>query len=156
MKKICLGVYLLILGILCGSLIILGAIVAPVVFKASAILPELPMSAFESGKLMAQIFTRFNKFLEFVAVMVLAYEIISFIWGRRFWVHLVLGLTIGGLSLLFVFYYTPYILHAQQLGEVAIRSAEFTRMHSQSEWLFKELFILICVLFFGRLWSRNY
>ncbi|MGL2745428.1 DUF4149 domain-containing protein, partial [Helicobacter pylori] len=54
MRKFGLGVYLLLLGILGGSLIILGAIVAPIVFKASSILPELNLTPFESGKLMAQ------------------------------------------------------------------------------------------------------
>ncbi len=153
LKKIYLGVYLLILGMLCGALLILGAIVAPVVFKAQAILPELSISSFEAGKLMAHVFARFNRILEFVGIMVLGYEIASFIWGKRFWVHLVLGLIIGGLSLLFVFYYTPYILHAQELGEVAIKSADFVSMHSQSEWLFRELFVLVCILFFVRFWS---
>ncbi|GAA7198176.1 hypothetical protein Kyoto80A_01670 [Helicobacter pylori] len=53
MKKFGLGVYLLLLGILGGSLITLGMIVAPIVFKASSILPELNLTPFESGKLMA-------------------------------------------------------------------------------------------------------
>ncbi|WP_199769521.1 DUF4149 domain-containing protein [Helicobacter cetorum] len=153
MKKICLGVYLLILGMLCGAILILGTIVAPIVFKAQVILPELSISSFEVGKIMAHVFARFNRILEFVGFIVLGYEVISFIWGKRFWVHLVLGLIIGGLSLLFVFYYTPYILHAQELGEAATKSADFISMHSQSKWLFKQLFILICILFFMRLWS---
>ncbi|AFI05475.1 DUF4149 domain-containing protein [Helicobacter cetorum] len=155
MKKICLGAYLLVLGILGGSLVVLGAVVAPIVFKAPSILPELNMTIFESGKLMTQIFVRFNFFLETIGFIVLMYEIVSFVWGRKSLAQVALGLTIGGLSLLFVFYYTPYILNAQQLGEVAVKSDEFARLHSQSEWLFKELFILVCVLFFWRLFGKN-
>ncbi|MGN8448746.1 DUF4149 domain-containing protein [Helicobacter pylori] len=83
MKKFGLGVYLLLLGILGGSLIILGAIVAPIVFKASSILPELNLTPFESGKLMAQIFVRFNYVLGAIGFVVLLYEIISFIYYKR-------------------------------------------------------------------------
>ncbi len=153
--KISLGVYLLILGILSGSLIILGAIVAPIVFKASSILPELNLTPFESGKLMAQIFVRFNYLLGAMGFIVLLYEIISFIYSKRSFVYLILGVAIGALCLLFVFYYTPYILNAQKIGEVAIQSNEFARLHTQSEWLFKELFVLVCALFFWRLFSKN-
>lgn len=149
MKKFGLGVYLLLLGILGGSLIILGAIVAPIVFKASSILPELNLTPFESGKLMAQIFVRFNYVLGAIGFVVLLYEIISFIYYKRSLVYLILGVAIGALCLLFVFYYTPYILNAQKAGEAALQSAEFARSHAQSEWLFKELFVLVCALFFG-------
>lgn len=127
MKKFGLGVYLLLLGILGGSLIILGAIVAPIVFKASSILPELNLTPFESGKLMAQIFVRFNYVLGAIGFVVLLYEIISFIYYKRSLVYLILGVAIGALCLLFVFYYTPYILNAQKIGEVALQSAEFAR-----------------------------
>ncbi|RVY65407.1 DUF4149 domain-containing protein [Helicobacter pylori] len=149
MKKFGLGVYLLLLGILGGSLIILGAIVAPIVFKASSILPELNLTPFESGKLMAQIFVRFNYILGAIGFVVLLYEIISFIY------YMILGVAIGALCLLFVFYYTPYILNAQKIGEAALQSAEFARSHAQSEWLFKELFVLVCALFFWRLFGKN-
>ncbi|WP_120883556.1 DUF4149 domain-containing protein [Helicobacter pylori] len=155
MKKISLGVYLLLLGILGGSLIILGAIVAPIVFKASSILPELNLTPFESGKLMAQIFVRFNYLLGAMGFIVLLYEIVSFIYSKRSLVYLILGLAIGVLCLLFVFYYTPYILNAQKIGEAALQSTEFARSHAQSEWLFKELFVLVCTLFFWRLFGKN-
>ncbi|GAA8347060.1 DUF4149 domain-containing protein [Helicobacter pylori] len=155
MKKFGLGVYLLLLGILGGSLIILGAIVAPIVFKASSILPELNLTPFESGKLMAQIFVRFNYVLGAIGFVVSLYEIISFIYYKRSLVYLILGVAIGALCLLFVFYYTPYILNAQKAGEAAIQSAEFARSHAQSEWLFKELFVLVCALFFWRLFGKN-
>ncbi|WQZ30200.1 DUF4149 domain-containing protein [Helicobacter pylori] len=156
MKKFGLGVYLLLLGILGGSLIVLGAIVAPIVFKASSILPELNLTPFESGKLMAQIFVRFNYVLGAIGFVVLLYEIISFIYyKKRSLVYLILGVAIGALCLLFVFYYTPYILNAQKVGEAALQSTEFARSHAQSEWLFKELFVLVCTLFFWRLFGKN-
>ncbi|GAA7466534.1 DUF4149 domain-containing protein [Helicobacter pylori] len=155
MKKFGLGVYLLVLGILGGSLIILGAIVAPIVFKASSILPELNLTPFESGKLMAQIFVRFNYLLGAMGFVVLLYEIVSFIYSKRSLVYLILGVAIGALCLLFVFYYTPYILNAQKIGEVALQSDEFARLYAQSEWLFKELLVLVCALFFLRLFGKN-
>ncbi|WP_187903562.1 DUF4149 domain-containing protein [Helicobacter pylori] len=155
MKKFGLGVYLLLLGILGGSLITLGMMVAPIVFKAPSILPEFNLTLFESGKLMSQIIVRFNFLLGAIGFVVLLYEIISFIYDKRSLVYLILGVAIGALCLLFVFYYTPYILNAQKVGEAAIQSAEFTRSHAQSEWLFKELLVLVCALFFLRLFGKN-
>ncbi|MBH0293070.1 DUF4149 domain-containing protein [Helicobacter pylori] len=155
MKKFGLGVYLLLLGILGGSLITLGMMVAPIVFKAPSILPEFNLTLFESGKLMAQIIVRFNFLLGAIGFVVLLYEIISFIYDKRSLVYLILGVAIGALCLLFVFYYTPYILNAQKVGEVALQNAEFARSHAQIEWLFKELLVLVCALFFLRLFGKN-
>ncbi|MGL2351372.1 DUF4149 domain-containing protein [Helicobacter pylori] len=155
MKKFGLGVYLLLLGILGGSLITLGMMVAPIIFKAPSILPEFNLTLFESGKLMSQIIVRFNFFLGAIGFVVLLYEIISFIYSKRSLVYLILGVAIGALCLLFVFYYTPYILNAQKVGEAAIQSAEFARSHAQIEWLFKELLVLVCALFFLRLFGKN-
>ncbi|WP_120884287.1 DUF4149 domain-containing protein [Helicobacter pylori] len=155
MKKFGLGVYLLLLGILGGSLITLGMMVAPIVFKAPSILPEFNLTLFESGKLMSQIIVRFNFLLGAIGFVVLLYEIISFIYDKRSLVYLILGVAIGALCLLFVFYYTPYILNAQKVGEATIQSTEFARSHAQSEWLFKELFVLVCALFFLRLFGKN-
>ncbi|MGL2756216.1 DUF4149 domain-containing protein [Helicobacter pylori] len=155
MKKFGLGVYLLLLGILGGSLITLGMMVAPIIFKAPSILPEFNLTLFESGKLMSQIIVRFNFLLGAIGFVVLLYEIISFIYNKRSFVYLILGVAIGALCLLFVFYYTPYILNAQKVGEAALQSAEFARSHAQSEWLFKELFVLVCALFFWRLFGKN-
>ncbi|WQU13434.1 DUF4149 domain-containing protein [Helicobacter pylori] len=155
MKKFSLGVYLLLLGILGGSLITLGVMVAPIVFKAPSILPEFNLTLFESGKLMSQIIVRFNYLLGAIGFVVLLYEIISFIYYKRSLVYLILSVAIGALCLLFVFYYTPYILNAQKIGEVALQSAEFARSRAQSEWLFKELLVLVCALFFLRLFGKN-
>ncbi|WP_283447716.1 DUF4149 domain-containing protein [Helicobacter pylori] len=155
MKKFGLGVYLLLLGILGGSLITLGMMVAPIVFKAPSILPEFNLTLFESGKLMSQIIVRFNFLLGAIGFVVLLYEIISFIYSKRSLVYLILGVAIGALCLLFVFYYTPYILNAQKVGEAAIQSAEFARSRAQSEWLFKELLVLVCALFLLRLFGKN-
>ncbi|WQX66970.1 DUF4149 domain-containing protein [Helicobacter pylori] len=155
MKKFGLGVYLLLLGILGGSLITLGMMVAPIVFKAPSILPEFNLTLFESGKLMSQIIVRFNFLLGAIGFVVLLYEIISFIYSKRSLVYLILGVAIGALCLLFVFYYTPYILNAQKVGEAALQSAEFARSRAQSEWLFKELLVLVCALFFLRLFGKN-
>ncbi|MGL2836168.1 DUF4149 domain-containing protein [Helicobacter pylori] len=155
MKKFGLVVYLLLLGILGGSLITLGMMVAPIVFKAPSILPEFNLTLFESGKLMSQIIVRFNFLLGTIGFVVLLYEIISFIYSKRSLVYLILGVAIGALCLLFVFYYTPYILNAQKVGEVTLQSAEFARSRTQSEWLFKELLVLVCALFFLRLFGKN-
>lgn len=149
MKKFGLGVYLLLLGILGGSLIILGAIVAPIVFKASSILPELNLTLFESGKLMSQIFVRFNFLLGAIGFVVLLYEIISFIYSKRSLVYLILGVAIGALCLLFVFYYTPYILNAQKAGEAALKALNLPARTLKANGCLRNCLCWCALCFFG-------
>lgn len=144
------ALYLWILGIAIGTIIALGVLVAPVIFKAALYLPELPLTKFQSGILMTQIFVKSTYILNFTAVAILVYEFASFKLGYTrplFWLF-------GGISLmailLFTLYYTPYIIEAQNLGAEATQSPAFASMHAQSEWVFKILLFSLSALFITR------
>lgn len=144
-----LAFYLLFLGVTLGALIACGALSAPSIFRAPAIVPNLEMTLFQSGILMTSIFVKLNIILNFVAVFILFYEILSFrVSGAR--IAPFLGLISIVLIFLFTLYYTPYILQAQNLGEEGIANVAFDSMHTQSVYVFKALMASLCLLFIIR------
>ena len=52
------------------------------------------------------------------------------------------------LALSFVFFFTPFIVYAQNLGVDATQTAEFAKMHSASEYVMKIMLVLQIILFF--------
>ena len=52
--------YILILGFVFSGTLILGAIVAPVVFHSSEFISNVALTRFENGELMSEIFRRFS------------------------------------------------------------------------------------------------
>lgn len=144
-----LAFYLLFLGVTLGALIACGALSAPSIFRASAIVPGLEITLFQSGILMTSIFVKLNIILNLVAVFILFYEILSFrVSGAR--IAPFLGLISIVLIFLFTLYYTPYILQAQSLGEEGIANVAFDSMHKQSVYVFKALMASLCLLFIIR------
>lgn len=144
-----LAFYLLFLGVTLGALIACGALSAPSIFRAPAIVPNLEMTLFQSGILMTSIFVKLNILLNLVAVFILFYEILSFrVSGTR--IAPFLGLVSIVLIFLFTLYYTPYILQAQSLGEEGVANVAFDSMHTQSVYVFKALMASLCLLFILR------
>ncbi|CAM3632311.1 MULTISPECIES: DUF4149 domain-containing protein [Helicobacter] len=141
--------YLLSLGITLGAVIASGALSAPSIFRAPALVPNLEMTLFQSGILMTSIFVKLNILLNFLAVVILFYEILSFrVSNAR--IAPLLGLISIVLIFLFTLYYTPYILQAQSLGEEGIANATFDKLHTQSVYVFKALMASLCLLFIVR------
>ncbi len=141
-----LALYLLLIGIMLGAIIACGVLSAPSIFRAPTIVPNLEMTLFQSGILMTSIFVKLNILLNFLALFILCYEILSFcVSGAR--IAPILGLASIVLILLFTLYYTPYIVYAQNLGEEAIANLAFDRMHTQSVYVFKALMMTLCLLF---------
>jgi hypothetical protein len=68
------------------------------------------------------------------------YDLLSFV------LSLICVITTG----LFLFYYTPFIVHAQQLGSVETVTEAFAAMHKQSEWVMKFLMVAQFGLFIRR------
>lgn len=140
------SVYLLLLGIGVGCIVSCGMFAAPVIFRASALLPQLSIA--DSGLIMGHIFMKCNTFFNVLAVIILIYELATFFsaplfahtFQRRLW------LLLGGISVMMIFlftlYYTPYIMEAQNLK--AIDTPEFESMHKQSELVFKILLVSLC------------
>ena len=74
MKSVCF----LLLGALIGTELALGALVAPTIFYQQSILGDGALTQFQSGKLMATIFVKFNYALLAVSVLIALCELASF------------------------------------------------------------------------------
>ena len=144
-----LALYLLFIGVALGAIVAAGAFSAPAIFRASAIVPNLDITVFQSGILMTSIFMKLNALLNALAIFILVYEILSLrVSGAR--IAPILGAISIILIFLFTLYYTPYILHAQSLGESGIANEAFDAMHTQSVVVFKALMGSLCWLFIAR------
>ncbi|WP_263833089.1 DUF4149 domain-containing protein [Sulfurospirillum oryzae] len=152
MKSI-MVIYLAMLGIAMGVEIAAGAFIAPVIFFPHKYLGEGVLTHFQSGILMTQVFLKMNIVIGFVALYSIIYEVQ--VWMMRknydflsFLLSFVIVITTG----LFLFYYTPFIVHAQQLGAIETTTEAFATMHKQSEWVMKALMVAQFGLFVRRSW----
>ena len=141
-------VFLLSIGVGC---IMTSAFAAAAIFGAANSVPAL--SASDSGLIMGQIFLKCNNYFNFLAIVIIVYELAGFVFAkqfacsaqRRFW------LLLGGINVILIFlftrYYTPFIMEAQAQG--TINNDAFSSMHKQSELVFK---ILLFTLSISALW----
>ncbi len=145
------SVYFLLLGALIGTELALGALVAPTIFYPQNILGDGVLTQFQSGKLMATIFVKFNYALLAVSVLIALCELASFKSSVKFAAKFSMGMLCAinlALALSFVFYFTPYIMDAQAAGEAATQTTEFGQMHVASEWTMKLMLFAQLALFF--------
>ena len=145
------SIYFLLLGALIGTELALGALVAPTIFYPKSILGEGVLTQFQSGKLMATIFVKFNYALLAVSVIAALYEFASFRssvkFAAKFSANMLCAINLA-LALSFVFYFTPFVMDAQAVGEAATQTAEFAQMHAASEWTMKLMLFAQLALFF--------
>ena len=145
------SVYFLLLGALIGTELALGVLVAPTIFYPQSILGEGVLTQFQSGKLMATIFVKFNYALLAVSVLIALFELASFRSSVKFAAKFSMGMLCAinlALALSFVFYFTPYIMDAQAAGEAATQTAQFAQLHAASEWTMKLMLFAQLALFF--------
>lgn len=143
--------YLLVLAGSLGGVLVLGALVAPVVFNTDKILSEMLLSHYDAGKIMAEVFHRFAYWLYFVAIFVALYESIAYKMGQRDAVAFAASVTVIFASLMFSAVYAPKILAMQSMGPEATQSDTFQNIHIASEIDFKLLAVALLVLFIRRL-----
>lgn len=143
--------YLLVLAGSLGGVLVLGALVAPVVFNTDKILFEMLLSQYNEGKIMAEIFHRFTYWLYFVALFVAIYESAAYKMGQRDAVAFGASVTVLFSSLMFSGVYAPKILAMQSMGVEATQSDTFENIHIASEIDFKILAVALFVLFIRRL-----
>ncbi|CAM2836549.1 DUF4149 domain-containing protein [Helicobacter burdigaliensis] len=141
----CLFFYLFLLGLGVGAMICAGVFSAPAIFRASAIVEGLEISLFQSGVLMTSIFVKLNSLLLALGGIILAYELMSF-FRHKTKISALLGIICVLLICLFAFYYTPFILDAQKLGENGIATLEFDKAHKESVLVFKGLLFALILL----------
>ncbi len=144
------AINLFLLASLVGIELFLGIVVAKVIFYPQ--MGESVLSTFQSGLLMSEIFVKFGFVLLAISLFNLLFELYSFFkdaakFQLRF-SKLALSLLVFILSLLFVFYFSAYILNSQALGESATKSDEFKSMHTASEVVMKIILIMQIFLYF--------
>ncbi len=121
------AINLFLLAAMIGIELILGIVVAPVIFYPANLIGEGVLSHFQSGLMMTQIFIKMGYLLIFVSIINLLFEIYSFA---------------------FVLYFTNTIIELQNLGEQATKSQEFLSIHNASEVVIKIILLMQVFLYF--------
>jgi len=134
-----------------GAVIVLGAVVAPVVFNTEKILVDVMLDHYNAGIIMGEVFHRFSYWIYIVALWVVLYEALKYKMGQRDAVAFGAGVTVVFSSLMFSAVYSPKILAMQAIGEEATQSNTFQNIHLASEIDFKILAVALIVLFVRRL-----
>lgn len=134
-----------------GAVIVLGAVVAPVIFNSDKILVDISLDHFNSGIIMGEIFHRFSYWLYIVASVVIFYEATMYKMGQRDAIAFASAVTVIFSALMFSAVYSPKILAMQAIGLEATQSDTFANIHMASEIDFKILAIGLIILFVRRL-----
>jgi len=144
-------IYLIILAASFGGVMVLGALVAPVIFHTDRIVSEVLIDHYNAGIIMGEMFHRFSYWVYFLATFVVLYEAISYKSGFRDAITLASAVIVAGTSLMFSAVYSPRILEMQAMGREATQSDTFEQIHIASEIDFKVLAVALIVLFVRRL-----
>jgi hypothetical protein len=142
--------YLLLLGSSLGAVLVLGIVVAAVLFNSDNYLSMALLDHYNEGVLMGEIFRRFSYVTYFLAASVVLYEIFEYRALRRDIIAQLSAFIVISTSLLFSAVYTPKILQMQLLGAEATMSDAFDGLHRASEIDFKILAVALIVLFVRR------
>jgi hypothetical protein len=134
-----------------GAVLVLGAIVAPVIFHTDKILNGMIMDHYNAGIIMGEIFHRFSYWLYVVVIALFLYEGAVYKSGQRDAIAFASSVVVAFTSLMFSGVYAPQILAMQALGAEATQSDTFENIHIASEIDFKILAVALLVLFVRRL-----
>jgi len=143
--------YFIVLAATFGAVLVLGAIVAPVVFHTDKITVNLLIDHYNAGIIMGEIFRRFSYWIYFLAIFVAVYEAAAYKMGQRDAITFGAAVTVLFSSLMFTSVYVPKILSMQAIGPEATQSDTFENIHIASEIDFKILAVALIVLFVRRL-----
>ncbi len=143
--------YLIVLASTYGGVMVLGMLVAPVVFHANDYVVALDINHYNAGIIMGEIFHRFAIWTYIVAFIVLVYEGMMYKQGQRDRYIFISASFVVFSSLMFSGVYSPRILQMQSMGAEATQSDTFANLHLASEIDFKVLAVALIVLFIRRL-----
>jgi hypothetical protein len=138
-------IYTSLIGVIIGSIIVVGIIVAPIIFHTEVILEAELLSNFQEGLIQSEIFIRFNYILLTLSLFVLIMETYYFIKKRDFVMYIISLIAVLS-SFLFIFYFTNEILNFNNLGESATKSDEFKYIHKASVIDFKVMLTTFVLL----------
>lgn len=130
MKKI---IFFLISALI-GIELFAGIVIAPTIFFPQKYGLNVPLTLFESGLLMTRIFVILGYILFPISLIGLLYALV-----QKNKILLAAMFVIASLASLFVFYFAPFILESQALGELATQNKQFAQMHTYSQWCLKAI-----------------
>lgn len=134
-----------------GAVLVLGIVVAAVVFNTDRLPLEIVIDRYNAGIIMGEIFHRFAYWTYFLAAFVGLYEAYMYKTGQRDAIVFAAALSVIFSSLMFSGVYSPKILEMQAMGLGATQSEAFQNLHMASEIDFKILALGLIVLFVRRL-----
>lgn len=147
--------YIFLLLFVVTSTVLLGAIVAPVIFNSGLYLDNVEMTRFENGLLMSEVFRRFSNLLN---IVLLATTIYHSYYYKEFLSSIVTIISFALFavsSLLFSFYFTEGIFSFIQKGEDWINDniELFEAFHKASEIDFMIIMFsafVLCIIAFKK------
>lgn len=142
--------YILFIGTTIGAVLVLGSVVAAVVFHSEIFLSVPLLSRYEEGKIMGEIFRRFSYWGYFMTAVIALYEISRYKVMQIDKISILSAMGSIGTLLLFSAVYTPKILEYQGQGEAVMMDHSFEALHKASEIDFQILLAMLTVLFFRR------
>lgn len=142
--------YILFIGTTIGAVLVLGAVVAAVVFHSEIFLSVPLLSRYEEGKIMGEIFRRFSYWGYFTTAVIAIYEVSRYKVMQIDKISILSAMGSIGTLLLFSAVYTPRILEYQGQGESVMMDNSFEALHKASEIDFKILLAMLTVLFVRR------
>ncbi len=139
--------YLVALAMSVGVVLVLGVIVAPVVFHTETLL-AVPLARYDAGLVMTEIFVRSNYWWMAMMIFIALYEGYDYKMGRKDMGVMGSAAVAVATMALFVFYYTPDILSMQAAHTTD--TPLFEKVHFGSELDFKILLVALLVLLLRR------
>ena len=139
-------VYIILLGITLGTVLTLGAFVAPVIFQSQEYIGKEILTHYQEGLLMSAIFIKSNYLLNFTALAIIVRESFDFKLFKRDKIVLAAASTAVFAAFMFTLYYTDNIIAYQAAGEEMTRSIAFENLHKGSEIDFALLAISLTIL----------
>lgn len=138
------NLYFFLLSAILGIELFVGIFVAPIIFFPERFSLNLPLTLAQSGMIMSEIFIKLGYILMGISILGVFYSLYE---SSK--LLLCISFLIALLAGIFVFYFTPIILQAQNLGE---SSQNFQQIHTLSEYAIKIIAILqmISLLILGR------
>jgi Domain of unknown function (DUF4149) len=143
--------YLILLAASFGAVLVLGVIVAAVIFHTDSLHVDILVDRYNAGVIMGEIFLRFSYAIYFLAICVALYETAKYKTGQRDKIAIISSFFVVSTSLMFSAVYVPKILELQSMGREATGSDTFEALHMGSEMDFKILALALLVLFVRRL-----
>jgi hypothetical protein len=125
--------------------LVLGAVVAAVVFHSEVYLSIPILSRYEEGKIMGEIFLRFSYWAYFMTFVITLYEVSRYFVMQLDRVAILSAFLAVFTLMMFSGVYVPKILEYQSRGESAM-DASFETLHKASELDSKLLLLALLVL----------